>query len=57
YKPSLCNYLEHQNNPNVHIQSTKNIFDFFESFEKALKKTFNNPNEECITAQQLMDLR
>ncbi|KAF3768297.1 hypothetical protein M406DRAFT_251266, partial [Cryphonectria parasitica EP155] len=38
-------------------QDTKNMFDFFEGFEKAFKKTFNNPNEECITAQQLMNLK
>ncbi|KAF3768363.1 hypothetical protein M406DRAFT_250188, partial [Cryphonectria parasitica EP155] len=36
---------------------TKDIFDSFKSFEKALKEIFGNPNEECITAQQLMDLR
>ncbi|KAF3761220.1 hypothetical protein M406DRAFT_266890, partial [Cryphonectria parasitica EP155] len=38
-------------------QNTKNIFDFFKSFKKALKKTFDNPNEECITAQQLINLK
>ncbi|KAF3768252.1 hypothetical protein M406DRAFT_249857, partial [Cryphonectria parasitica EP155] len=50
YKLSLCNHLEHQNNSNVHTQSTKNMFDSFESFEKALKKIFGNSNEECIIA-------
>ncbi|KAF3759854.1 hypothetical protein M406DRAFT_270292, partial [Cryphonectria parasitica EP155] len=50
YKLSLCNYLEHQNNSNIHIQNTKNIFDSFKSFKKALKKIFNNFNKECITA-------
>ncbi|KAF3759850.1 hypothetical protein M406DRAFT_270311, partial [Cryphonectria parasitica EP155] len=57
YKPSLCNYLEHQNNPNTCTQGIKNIFNSFESFEKAFKETFDNSNKECITAQQLMNLR
>ncbi|KAF3768317.1 hypothetical protein M406DRAFT_249785, partial [Cryphonectria parasitica EP155] len=38
-------------------QNTKNIFNSFESFKKALKKTFNNLNKECITAQQLINLK
>ncbi|KAF3768270.1 hypothetical protein M406DRAFT_251160, partial [Cryphonectria parasitica EP155] len=36
---------------------TKDIFDFFESFEKAFKEIFDNSNEECTTAQQLMNLK
>ncbi|KAF3770611.1 hypothetical protein M406DRAFT_245392, partial [Cryphonectria parasitica EP155] len=38
-------------------QSTKNIFNSFKSFEKALKETFEDPNKECIIAQQLMNLK
>ncbi|KAF3768296.1 hypothetical protein M406DRAFT_250676, partial [Cryphonectria parasitica EP155] len=38
-------------------QNIKNIFNSFKSFEKALKKTFDNFNKECITAQQLMNLK
>ncbi|KAF3768382.1 hypothetical protein M406DRAFT_249556, partial [Cryphonectria parasitica EP155] len=38
-------------------QSIKNKFDFFANFEKALKKIFSNPNKECITAQQLLNLK
>ncbi|KAF3768277.1 hypothetical protein M406DRAFT_250807, partial [Cryphonectria parasitica EP155] len=38
-------------------QSIKNIFDSFESFEKALKKTFNNSNKEHIIAQQLINFK
>ncbi|KAF3764037.1 hypothetical protein M406DRAFT_262587, partial [Cryphonectria parasitica EP155] len=38
-------------------QSIKNMFDSFESFEKALKEIFGNPNKECTTAQQLMNLK
>ncbi|KAF3768188.1 hypothetical protein M406DRAFT_249874, partial [Cryphonectria parasitica EP155] len=57
YEPSLYNHLEHQNNPNIRTQGIKNMFDSFESFEKALKETFDNSNEERTTAQQLMDLR
>ncbi|KAF3763501.1 hypothetical protein M406DRAFT_263104, partial [Cryphonectria parasitica EP155] len=38
-------------------QSIKDMFDFFKSFEKALKKIFSNSNKECITAQQLMNLK
>ncbi|KAF3770466.1 hypothetical protein M406DRAFT_244653, partial [Cryphonectria parasitica EP155] len=57
YKPFLRNYLEHQSDSNIRIQSIKNIFDFFESFEKAFKEIFSNSNKEYITAQQLMNLR
>ncbi|KAF3763500.1 hypothetical protein M406DRAFT_261078, partial [Cryphonectria parasitica EP155] len=57
YKLSLYNYLKHQNNSDMHIQIIKNIFDSFESFEKALKEIFSNSNKECITAQQLIDLK
>ncbi|KAF3770609.1 hypothetical protein M406DRAFT_248074 [Cryphonectria parasitica EP155] len=41
----------------MHIQSTKNMFNSFESFEKALKKTFDNSNEEYTIAQQLINLK
>ncbi|KAF3769404.1 hypothetical protein M406DRAFT_247877, partial [Cryphonectria parasitica EP155] len=43
--------------PSAHTQDIKNIFDSFESFEKALKKIFSNPNKEYITAQQLINLK
>ncbi|KAF3768328.1 hypothetical protein M406DRAFT_249571, partial [Cryphonectria parasitica EP155] len=50
YKPSLYNHLKYQNNSNTHTQSIKNIFDFFASFKKALKKIFSNSNKEYIIA-------
>ncbi|KAF3771423.1 hypothetical protein M406DRAFT_244960, partial [Cryphonectria parasitica EP155] len=50
YKLSLCNYLKHQNSLSIHTQNTKNIFDFFKSFKKALKEIFNNSNKEHTIA-------
>ncbi|KAF3768378.1 hypothetical protein M406DRAFT_250811, partial [Cryphonectria parasitica EP155] len=38
-------------------QSIKNIFNSFESFEKAFKEIFSNSNKECTTAQQLINLK
>ncbi|KAK2734838.1 hypothetical protein CKAH01_18966 [Colletotrichum kahawae] len=54
FEPTMRDHLE--NTHNDQDEDTQAIFKKYEEFEKRLKNTFGNPDEERITERKLMNL-